>query len=81
MKPAIFILIFVSSPEHEVLKVSYSDHPMFVVRRASVRRASSVLNNYFKRHLLKSTDPVSSKLYKIISLITFYQTALVIPLH
>ena len=80
MKPAIFVLIFVSSPEHEVLKVSYSDHPMFVVRRASVRRASSVLNNYFKRHL-KTTDPVSSKLYKIISLITFYQTALVIPLH
>ena len=44
-----FFVQFVSSPEHEVLMVSYCDQSMSVVRRPScvVRRASCVVNNLF----------------------------------
>ena len=38
---------FFSSPEHKVLKVSYCDQPVSVVRRQSC-----VVNNSFKAHLL-----------------------------
>ena len=42
-----FHFTFFSSPEHEVLKVSYCDRPV-----SGVCRASFVVNNLLKSHVL-----------------------------
>jgi len=54
--PEVYNLFFISSPEHKVLRVSYCDLPLSVVRRTSssiVRRASTVVRKLLLlKHLL-----------------------------
>ena len=66
-------VFFVSSSEHEVLKVSYCDHSLSVVRALSVvrlsssvvRRASSVVNVYVV-HSLEATVMNLTRMFDMV---------------
>ena len=54
--PQCFLKAFFSSPEHEVLRVSYCDHsPSVSVRRPSILRPS-VVRSHFLVYTLASTN-------------------------
>jgi len=75
----VFINHIFSSPEHKVLRVSYCDRPLSVVRRRAscvVRRASSVVRKLFYLNIFSSetTHWILTKLYRNDPWVVPYQS-------